>query len=155
MGRNSIAKPKKKHKKGLTEDHKLIRKEVKLAVKENSRQLKADKDQIYRDIIECVAPIAFKEAVTFMIPILQMKNRDRFGHGKKRLKDIAADVLFSYECICDGYVTIGDIQDEMFKVTGERYEFDFDEMVEEMVEAARKKREERELAESDKQKKRA
>ena len=130
----------KKKKKGLTDDQKLIRKEVRAAVKEADRQTKKTKDQMYQDIIEVVAPIALKEAVSFCIAIGQEVNRDEFGHGKDRMKRFANRFLNKYDCICGGYVTIHDIINSNMEVTGERYEFDFDEMVSEMVEAASEKR---------------
>lgn len=130
----------KKKKKGLTDDQKLIRKEVRAAVKEADRQTKRTKDQMYQDIIEVVAPIALKEAVSFCIAIGQEVNRDEFGHGKDRMKRFANRFLNKYDCICGGYVTIHDIINSNMEVTGERYEFDFDDMVSEMVEAAKEKR---------------
>ena len=130
----------KKKKKGLTDDQKLIRKEVRAAVKEADRQTKRTKDQMYQDIIEVVAPIAFKEAVSFCVAIGQEVNRDEFGHGKKRMRRFANRFFAKYDCICGGYVTVRDIINSNMEITGERYEFDFDEMVSEMVEAASEKR---------------
>ena len=133
----------KKKKKGLTTDQKLIRQEVRAAVKEVDRKKARTKEQMYQDIIEVVAPIALKEAVSFCIAIGQEVNRDEFGHGKERMKRFANRFMNKYDCICGGYVKIHDIINSNMEVTGERYEFDFDEMVAEMVEAAQKKRRER------------
>ena len=133
----------KKKKKGLTTDQKLIRQEVRAAVKEVDRKKARTKEQKYQDIIEVVAPIALKEAVSFCIAIGQEVNRDEFGHGKERMKRFANRFMNKYDCICGGYVKIHDIINSNMEVTGERYEFDFDEMVAEMVEAANKKRRER------------
>ena len=133
----------KKKKKGLTTDQKLIRQEVRAAVKEVDRKKARTKEQMYQDIIEVVAPIALKEAVSFCIAIGQEVNRDEFGHGKERMKRFANRFMNKYDCICGGYVKIHDIINSNMEVTGERYEFDFDEMVAEMVEAANKKRRER------------
>ena len=134
----------KKKKKGLTDDQKALRKEIKSIVqaedKKKQKELQEQKDQMYQDIIEVVAPIALKEAVSFCIAIAQETNRDEFGHGKDRLKRFADRFLNKYDCICGGYVTIQDIINEMLKVTGKRHSFDFDEMVAEMVEAANEKR---------------
>lgn len=134
----------KKKKKGLTDDQKAIRKEIKAIVqaeeKKKEKEQKKQKNQIYQDIIEVVAPIALKEAVSFCIAIGQEVNRDEFGHGKDRLKRFANRFLNKYDCICGGYVAIHDIINSNMEVTGERYEFDFDDMVSQMVEAAKEKR---------------
>ena len=123
----------KKRNKGLTVDQKQLRKEVRAAAKDVERKRQKSKDQIYQDIIEVVAPVALKEAVSFCIAIGQEVNRDEFGHGKDRLKRFANRFMNKYDCICGGYVTIKDI-------INSNMEFDYDELVSEMVEAAKEKR---------------
>ena len=141
MGKNS--KPKKSRKKGLTPDQKTLRKEVRAAVKEADRKYTQQKEEIYKDVVSVVSPVAFKEAVIYVIALGQMVNRDKFGHGKKRMDLFAETILFHHEAICEGRATYADVAKEVFDVTGKLYEYDEEAMTQEMIALALKKKEER------------
>ena len=51
-----------------------------------------------------------------------MTLHNRFDFGKKRLTRYADDVLNQYELIAEGYVTLKDMADYIYGITGLRFE---------------------------------
>lgn len=56
--------------------------------------------------------------------------RDKFGFGKDRLNRLADGILSQYECITSGHVTPQEMSDEIYKITGIRFELTDEDLLE-------------------------
>lgn len=113
MGKNNRAKKKK----GLTIDEKLIRREVNRA--------DARREALWHEHIdgalEAIAPI-FEESTFVQLMYFALTTaHDKFGFGKKRLTELATGILNQYERLNKEYVTVADMVEEIYRITGERY----------------------------------
>lgn len=113
-----------------------LRKEVKAVVKERDKNHAREMEQLYKDMVTVLAPLAFKHAVPYVIALAQMVNRDKFGHGKQRLNDFADAVVFHHEALVEGRATYEEVGKEVFAVTGRIYDYSETEMINEMIEKA-------------------
>ena len=106
---------KKSRKKPPTISEQLIRKELKRFKQQNQ-------EAIYQEFERTVYPIALEEAFLKLIYLALMTARDKFGFGKERLTRLADGILNNYECVADQLVTLQDMSDEIYRITGHRFE---------------------------------
>ena len=57
-------------------------------------------------------------AMKLLIGLPIMANRDLFGHGKKRLEQLADKIFYLYESYEKGYITMQDIEETIKEETG-------------------------------------
>ena len=115
-----------------------------MEIKRAARQIKNDtdkriqsmKNQIYSDVIKCVYPVAESNAFMRLMYCALMVYRDVDGYGKQRLMDRGDKILSQYECILSGNVTAQEMSDEIFKITGHRFEISDEDVIEQITKNA-------------------
>lgn len=114
MGKSSVAKKKRK---GLTAQEKIVRKEV--------NRLDAKRNAMWHDhmdsALEALTPVFEESTFVQMLYFSLLAANSRFGFGKKRLTVLADAILEQYDALNKDYVSLTDMVEEIYRITGERY----------------------------------
>ena len=114
MGKSSTAKKKRK---GLTAQEKIVRKEV--------NRLDAKRNAMWHDhmgsALEALTPVFEESTFVQMLYFTLIAANSRFGFGKKRLTVLADAILEQYDALNKDYVSLTDMVEEIYRITGERY----------------------------------
>lgn len=103
MGKNNRVK-KNKHN-GLYLDERTLKK----AEKEFSKKVREEWREETEERLRLIYAVAERNAFLKNMYVTFLTNRDVFGHGKSRLERAAEHMIFQYECIEDGHVTLEDM----------------------------------------------
>ena len=116
MGKNSKAgKKKNTNKATIAGTERAIKKQVQDMKKEISTAIWDDYERV-------MYPIAEETAFLYLIYLSLMTLSGRFGFGKQRLTRFADDVINQYECVVGKWVTLQDMSDYIYNMTGLRFE---------------------------------
>ena len=131
MGKNNRVKKTRKKPPAIPEQ--LIKVELKRIKRQNQ-------EAIYQKFEKTIYPIALEEAFLRLIYLTLMTARDKFGFGKDRLTRLADGILNNYECVADQLVTLQDMSDEIYRITGHRFELSSEDLMKRAKEAVGEKR---------------
>ena len=126
MGKNSRVKKSRKKPPEIPEQ--LIRGELKRFKRQNQ-------EAMYQKFERIIYPITLEEAFLKLIYLALMTARDKFGFGKERLTRLADGILNNYECVADQLVTLQDMSDEIYRITGHRFELSEEDLMKRAKEA--------------------
>lgn len=95
-----------------------------------ARKLSDEALQITRELegnfARRMMPIAVSEAFILLLNICCIVLHDDHGFGKKRLGDFVEHVMSTWECVPE-YVTLEELAQEVTRMTGFRFAFDYEE----------------------------
>lgn len=122
MGRNNRVKGKRKNPNDVKMQN-MVKKEVE-KYRQSSRQ------ELLSDFTNHIAPIAERNSFMYLMYTALITARDKFGFGKDRLNRLADGIMSHYECITSGHVTPQEMSDEIYKITGIRFELTDEDLLE-------------------------
>lgn len=122
MGRNNRAKGKRKNPHDVKIQN-MVKKEVD-KYRQSSRQ------EMLAEFSKKIAPIAEMNSFLYLMYTALITARDKFGFGKDRLNRLADGIMSHYECITSGHVTPQEMSDEIYKITGIRFELTDEDLLE-------------------------
>lgn len=122
MGRSNRVKRKRKNPHDVKMQN-MVKKEVE-KYRQSSRQ------ELLSDFTNHIAPIAERNSFMYLMYTALITARDKFGFGKDRLNRLADGIMSHYECITSGHVTPQEMSDEIFKITGIRFELTDEDLLE-------------------------
>lgn len=122
MGRNNRAKGKRKNPHDV-KIHNMVKKEV-------DKYRQPSRQEMLAEFSKKIAPIAEMNSFMYLMYTALITARDKFGFGKDRLNRLADGILSQYECITSGHVTPQEMSDEIYKITGIRFELTDEDLLE-------------------------
>lgn len=124
MARSNLPKKNKNgRRKPSSETHKVVKKEV-------DKMRKSQRREMREYFFNTMMPIAEYYAFMKLIYIAMIVTHDKFGHGKQRQTVLADGMINQYECLLSGHVSIEEIADEIYRITGHRFVVEDDELLE-------------------------
>ena len=134
MGRNSRCKAKKNPRSVASKSD--LRKAAQRVEREHDRKVAAMKENLVEKVARITYPVAEQNAFCKLMYCTLITYRDKDGYGKQRLRDRADAILNQYECVLENRVTLEEMSDVIFEITGHRFEIQEDELARMLVEAA-------------------
>ena len=97
-------------------------------LRQAKKEWKQMQDDISREYQKIMVPIATMEAFLRMVCMSELVLHDKFGFGKERLHKFSKAVIDQFDCIQEERVKLQEISDEVYRITGTRWELTEEEV---------------------------